>query len=164
MNAWKSLAPALALLWGASAQAQDAGPLAHMVSLGPGCETVVTMDQLFEIVGTALTEAGARAKDKMDRVEVQCAGALTEDRKGLHAYLTADVLITRKVRYGANIARVLLNRDSRTIQLDAQTEEGLRGPLRGAIGEILKSPLADYAAGRFSEISAAPAAPPSPSP
>ena len=134
----------------------DIGRLPHSVWLGPGCDGIVEMDQLFETVGTAIEQAGVRARDKMDRVELQCAGAVTEDRRGLHAYLTAEIMITRKVRYGKNIGRLILIRDMRTIELDGQVEEALREPLRGAVREIIKQPLADYVQGKFPEITPAP--------
>lgn len=126
--------------------------LAHTVWIGPGCERLVEMDELYEFVGGIIAQTGTRPRERMDRLELQCSGRLVKEARGLRAYLTTDVLITRQVPYAGGYGRLLLSRDSSTVELESRSLPGVQEQLRRALRQLMKGPLNDYARGRHPQI------------
>lgn len=144
------------LLWAAASApvaAKGTGTLGHVVWLGPGCEQLVEMDQLYELVTSLIAQSGVRPRERLDRVELQCSGRFVREPKTLRAYLTADVLITRQVPYQGGSGRLLLNRGTHTVEIESRSFVGLQQQLRRALHEVLRGPLQDYGKGRFLEVS-----------
>ncbi|HUP91669.1 MAG TPA: hypothetical protein VM074_05425 [Solimonas sp.] len=136
---------------GARAPAESPA-IAHVIWLGPGCERMIEMDQLYEMMTTLIVQSGVRARERLDRVELQCSGKFVRDALGLRAYLTADVLITRQVPFLGGHGRLLLNRGTSILELESRSFPGLQEQLRRALREVLRAPLRDYAAGRYLEV------------
>lgn len=130
--------------------------LLHAVWLGPGCDQLMDTDEFHELVGGLIEQSGVRAAERTDRLEVECFGKLLATVPRVRAYVSARVTITRLVPYHGLQGRLLLDRETLGIDLDAASLAGLRKPIESALRKTLKAPLAAYRRKRHGEVVATP--------